>query len=312
MLTDLQKKTAQAIINIFETSKVVGDYSSVVCVAGDAGGLTYGKSQTTINSGNLYLLIKAYVETDGAEFANELRPYLQPLRDRDPRLCNDTTLHRILRQAGSQDSVMIETQDAFFDRVYWEPAVRQATRIGVQTPLGTAVVYDSMVHGSWGRMRDRTNNRHGKLSDIGEKTWISHYVDVRRQWLASFSGLLRRTVYRMDAFRKLITNAEWDLNLPLNVRGLQISEETLQGSSAIRIVEFSRLLYLTRPYMTGQDVQRVQQALEDRGFQLSPGVDGIFGPSTDAAVKAFQEQNGLVVDGIVGPATRSALGLDDN
>jgi peptidoglycan hydrolase-like protein with peptidoglycan-binding domain len=36
-------------------------------------------------------------------------------------------------------------------------------------------------------------------------------------------------------------------------------------------------------------------------------VDGIFGPSTEAAVKNFQHDKGLTVDGIVGPHTWAAL-----
>ena len=36
-------------------------------------------------------------------------------------------------------------------------------------------------------------------------------------------------------------------------------------------------------------------------------MDGIFGPNTAAAVRAFQQQKGLAVDGIVGPNTWSAL-----
>src|SRR5690348_14956934 len=52
-------------------------------------------------------------------------------------------------------------------------------------------------------------------------------------------------------------------------------------------------------------VQTLQYLLRAHGHNLT--VDGIFGPVTDAAVRAFQQQKGLAVDGIVGPVTWSAL-----
>ena len=52
-------------------------------------------------------------------------------------------------------------------------------------------------------------------------------------------------------------------------------------------------------------VKTLQYLLRARGHTLT--VDGIFGPNTDAAVRAFQQQKGLAVDGIVGPNTWSAL-----
>jgi len=41
--------------------------------------------------------------------------------------------------------------------------------------------------------------------------------------------------------------------------------------------------------------------------KLGVTADGIFGPQTTAAVKAFQLSHGLVADGIVGPLTWAAL-----
>jgi peptidoglycan hydrolase-like protein with peptidoglycan-binding domain len=52
-------------------------------------------------------------------------------------------------------------------------------------------------------------------------------------------------------------------------------------------------------------VQSLQYLLRARGHSVA--VDGIFGPDTDAAVRAFQRQRGLAVDGIVGPNTWGAL-----
>ena len=50
MLTAAQKQTAEAILNIFETSEVRGDYGNVTLIQGDTGRLTYGRSQTTLRA----------------------------------------------------------------------------------------------------------------------------------------------------------------------------------------------------------------------------------------------------------------------
>ena len=52
-------------------------------------------------------------------------------------------------------------------------------------------------------------------------------------------------------------------------------------------------------------VQTLQHLLRARGHPVA--VDGIFGPNTDSAVRAFQQQKNLSVDGVVGPNTWSAL-----
>jgi N-acetylmuramoyl-L-alanine amidase len=68
-----------------------------------------------------------------------------------------------------------------------------------------------------------------------------------------------------------------------------------------------RLLSYTvaRPYV-GDDVLTLQQRLLDMGFD--PGrCDGIFGRTTDAALKEFQRNVGLRADGNVGPGTLRAL-----
>lgn len=58
----------------------------------------------------------------------------------------------------------------------------------------------------------------------------------------------------------------------------------------------------------GDTVRTVQSKLRRWGY-YSGSVDGIYGPATERAVRAFQKKNGLAVDGIVGRATFKALGM---
>jgi chitosanase len=310
MLTDLQKKTAQAIVNIFETGSAQGRYGNVTLLPGDTGHLTYGRSQTTLASGNLFLLIKGYCDAAGAQFATALGPYLQRLAAHDSSLDTDMTFRGLLHAAGD-DPVMHDVQDQFFDRVYWNPSVEDAEQSDVKGALGTNVVYDSHIQGAWRIVRDITNTNHGQAVDLGEQPWITAYVDERGKWLANHPNpLLHQTVYRMDSFKQLINDNKWELPLPLTVRGVVIDQDILLGAPPARASAQSpeeRMLRLQIPLMQGDDVTALQQALVKAGITLN--VDGNFGADTEAAVKQFQAQKGLTVDGIVGPATRSALGL---
>jgi peptidoglycan hydrolase-like protein with peptidoglycan-binding domain len=68
-----------------------------------------------------------------------------------------------------------------------------------------------------------------------------------------------------------------------------------------------RILRLQEPPMQGEDVLRLQQALQTGGFGIR--ATGSFDADTEAAVKSFQERNDLAIDGIVGPMTWEALGV---
>ncbi len=59
---------------------------------------------------------------------------------------------------------------------------------------------------------------------------------------------------------------------------------------------------------SGATVKKVQQKLKNWGY-YSGSVDGIYGKNTVAAVKLFQEKNGLTVDGIAGTKTLAAMGI---
>ncbi|BAZ29371.1 peptidoglycan-binding domain 1 protein [Cylindrospermum sp. NIES-4074] len=65
-------------------------------------------------------------------------------------------------------------------------------------------------------------------------------------------------------------------------------------------------LPILRLGMRGADVVKLQQQLQRLGF-IKGGIDGDFGATTDAAVKAAQTRYGLEADGVVGGSTWEAL-----
>jgi hypothetical protein len=68
----------------------------------------------------------------------------------------------------------------------------------------------------------------------------------------------------------------------------------------------ARTLRVTSPMMAGTDVLDVQRRLAALGYVIGV-LDGLYGPMTAAAVRAFQRDRALPMDGVVGPATRAAI-----
>ena len=52
----------------------------------------------------------------------------------------------------------------------------------------------------------------------------------------------------------------------------------------------------------GDEVRELQEKLNSLGYDAGTA-DGIFGPNTESALKAFQEASSLTADGVAGPMT---------
>lgn len=59
----------------------------------------------------------------------------------------------------------------------------------------------------------------------------------------------------------------------------------------------------------GEDVRRLQVELNRKGYDTG-GIDSIYGPATERAVRNFQLSEGLSIDGVAGSRTLTALGID--
>ena len=80
--------------------------------------------------------------------------------------------------------------------------------------------------------------------------------------------------------------------------------------SAVFLLE-PQAMALSKRGSTGSEVTQIQQKLINWGY-LTGSADGIYGAKTEAAVKRFQQSNGLTADGIAGSATLAKMGIVSN
>ncbi len=76
----------------------------------------------------------------------------------------------------------------------------------------------------------------------------------------------------------------------------------------ILAMQNNEVLALSKYGSRGTEVRTIQDKLKRWGYYTG-SVDGIYGSLTVAAVKKFQQKNGLAVDGIAGTKTLNAMGI---
>ena len=248
--SEKDKLKALAIVNIFETSKAFGSYAACV-VLNDGAGVSYGIAQFTHRSGSLWEVVERYLNA-GGQIGREVLTAAIPLLKRSnvasiETVASDARFKKALI-AAAVTREMKEAQHFVASTRYLRPAIDICTRLGFTSPLSLAVVYDSVVHGSWERIAGRVRgiasidlsghpterpslsaHRAAKPQEL-ERAWITEYVRKRHIWLTAIVRL-RSTTYRTRFFLNQIATGNWDLKLPLTVHGVRLAAVGPQAAS---------------------------------------------------------------------------------
>lgn len=281
MFNTRQKLIASTICHIFETSKPLGNSTTVV-VLNDGAGITYGIPQATHKSGNLLDIVERYL-TKGENLPNRafLLGKIPLLRRSDKQaliLCaSDIEFKRILKELGGLPEMRAAQLENVWARM--NKAERACIGSGFITTMALAVIYDSMNHGSWEKIRDKTyldSNKFSKPLDF-EKAWIKEYVENRDAWLESIPRLAP-TDYRTDFFIDQIKRGNWNLNLPMNVHGFNLTENYISQAEG----EISKAADLTKPAaFNAPATGELQKTGANEGSGVVTGMDATPAPSTD-------------------------------
>ena len=225
--SNIDKLKALAIVNVFETSKPFGDYAACV-ILNDGAGVSYGINQFTHRSGSLSAVVYCYLKNGGMIGRTILEANLLNLQARSARSINllaaDKGFKKALKAAAVSREMRFAQNQVAFER-YLKPAIEVCRGSAFTLPLSLAVIYDSINHGSWEKIRDRV----GKCDS--EKAWITEYVRKRDAWLLSIPRLMN-TRYRTRFFLDQIATGRWDLELPLTVHGIELTKEMFSRQTA--------------------------------------------------------------------------------
>ena len=143
-LSEGQRRICERVINVFETGTLEGKYGAISIFHDGPGRIrqiTYGRSQTT-EYGNLRELVQMYADANGP-FSARLRPFI----DRIGRtaLVDDDTFKDLFAAPATKTRSCRTTQDLFFERRYFQPALSWARDNGFTRALSMLVIYDSFI-----------------------------------------------------------------------------------------------------------------------------------------------------------------------
>ncbi len=243
MITADNKQRILSVVNIFETGTPDGEYDDISIFSDGKGNtrqITFGRSQTT-EQGNLKQLIQSYIANKGM-FSNDFKPYVDKIGVTP--LVDDKAFIALLKRAAQEDDTMKTTQDAFFDKVYYQPAFKFFTDNGFSYPLSMLVIYDSYIHS--GSILDFLRKRFPESPPVrggDEKAWIKAYVTARHEWLSGKGEPLNKTIYRTQVFLTAIAAGDWNIGSPLVANGTRsrgLDDETSDLIEIIPVCGYNR------------------------------------------------------------------------
>ena len=216
-----------------------------------------------------------------------------------------------LKGLSQEDAQAVLNKDAEFAK---KIAVASLVKVGMEGDDGKVQALTSLIYnvgsGSWANSKAKQHLESGNVEDFmheafgEEKGWVHINGDKSR-------GLIRRRAAEAQLFGQTeVASAanieEEDSGFVSMVKNVLDTINPIGSAQATEVAalppsDTDIALQGANKVLDGLDNIRQAQSI------LGLSVDGINGPKTQAAVKAFQEERGLTVDGIVGPNTLKAL-----
>jgi Ig-like domain from next to BRCA1 gene/Glycosyl hydrolase family 46 len=238
--TNSWRATIWGITSVFESGVPSGRADAFQNA--DAGIVSYGKHQATLQSGNLEGVLNAYFQRSSSPTSQALQQeFAARVQRKEESLRHDGRFKQLLLEA-SQEAAMGEAQDELFATNFYLPVVARAKELGIKTALGVASLYDTRIQGGLEGLVTAVSQKLGvtKVGETGsagpvdEPTWLRTFLDEREAWLNRLADKkeaqnkltdaqwLRTSTFRVVELRRLLNDGNLTLADDFSVRGQRI------------------------------------------------------------------------------------------
>ncbi len=232
-----QKRSMFSLTNLFESGEVHPSYSTVEHLD-DGRGYTSGRSGFTTATGDAYAVVKLYTQKKPDNPLAKYLSHLKTLADQTSDSLAGLEGYDSAWQKAALDPVFRQVQDQINDELYYLPAMRKADLLNLQSALGRAFLYDTIIqHGEgndadgFDAIIDRTNDNVGQNPRQGadETEWLYAIFEERQKTLNNATNPDTRDVwaesaYRVNVYRTLLDQKNYALTTPFRVRESWINE----------------------------------------------------------------------------------------
>ncbi|KAK9765214.1 hypothetical protein K7432_006632 [Basidiobolus ranarum] len=190
------KKYAEIITNVFENGDEIFGYAACEKL-NDGRGFTCGRIGFTSGTGDALTVLQKY---EGIAPRSALSKYIPTLKKIDTLAQCDSRRDNTNELVGfdkawiktsCQDPRFNRIQDQINDGMYFIPALKFAQKMGIQSNLGKAIFYDTIIQHGW-QMNEADINLvkiltvTGKRGYMTEKQYLEKFLKTRRQLLCCY------------------------------------------------------------------------------------------------------------------------------
>ena len=224
----------KAISNVFEVGRPEPDYAYVENL-GDGRGFTVTQYGFCTYNSEVTQVIDRYAAQVPDTALKRFLPQLPPAKWSDQHLGD---FPHVWRQEVHASELLRRACDEEADILYFGPAIESAAAVGVTSPIGMSIFYDTLLqHGaandpdSLPSILKRTLEENGDVGDSSEPQFLRAFLAVRKAVLENASnhetrGTWRASVRRVDTLLDLLESNP-NLVPPITVANADVSVTVL-------------------------------------------------------------------------------------